>query len=140
MNKELIINKLLTFANSRPGLDPNNYADYKGFRSEQRETLKDLAHARTLIQAVAATPAITGELMVEKIQRGDRLFMATNDFDIYYTAGQYYPTEYRKAVCRFCADLLWQYVRAAYPHFDGTDIRASFRRWFGLAIQKRYFN
>jgi hypothetical protein len=138
MNKELLINKLLTFANSRPGLDPHNYNSYTMFRAEQREVLKDLAHARTLIQAVAATPSITGELMADRLQKGGRLHLQGEEVD--YNCGQYWPTEYRKAVARFCADLLWQYIRVAYPHFDGTDIRASFKRWFGLAIQKRYFN
>lgn len=138
MNKELLIQKLLTFANPRPGLDPHDYADYKSFRAEQREVLKDLAHARTLIQAVASIPSITGELMVERLQKGGRLHLNGEEID--YIAGQYWPVEYRKAICRFCAELLWRCVGAFYPHFDGTDIRAYLKQWFGLAIAKRYFN
>jgi hypothetical protein len=81
--------------------------------------------------------------------------------EVTWCAGQYYCTEYRAGVARYLASLLWDYTRdkcmpAAivrdgekfYPHAPGdkngvaggTWLRAHFRKEFGSAIQRRWFN
>jgi hypothetical protein len=63
-----------------------------------------------------------------------------------YCTGQYWPTEYRAAVCAVCASALWDYYRedfakAANPgESPGDAIRRKFRRQFGAAMQRRWFD
>lgn len=80
---------------------------------------------------------------------------------IHYTAGQYYCTEYRGAVARLLASVLWAWKRDhAMPAPDlvrangdgpqcevypggisaGDWLRASFRREYGRGIASRYFS
>lgn len=78
-----------------------------------------------------------------------------------YCTGQYWPTEYRAAAAAVLASALWTWNRDKcmpskivkdgreyYPHSNGGAnlqsagdwLRASFRREFGAAFQKRYFD
>ncbi len=63
-----------------------------------------------------------------------------------YCTGQYWPTEYRRAVCAVCASALWNYYRddmvmAAKPgESPGDAIRRGFRIQYGKRMQERWFN
>jgi hypothetical protein len=63
-----------------------------------------------------------------------------------YCTGQYFPTEYRKAVCAVLASALWTRHRGGMSNdtidgkTPGDRIRAQFREVFGRAIASRYFN
>jgi hypothetical protein len=74
---------------------------------------------------------------------------------INYCTGQYWPVEYRRAVCRLLSQVLWGYVRDhvlpdvgtnARPHGShmaqspGDWLRAHFKREFGRRIASRYFD
>jgi hypothetical protein len=76
-----------------------------------------------------------------------------NGLRIDYCTGQYFPTEYRKAVCAVLASALWgNRCRTAYEvlgpaahetingQSPGDRIRAHFQREFGRGIASRYFN
>lgn len=141
MDKTLLISLLRKFASRRPGLDPSIYSGYTQYRSELRHVGKQLRDARTLLAAVEASP-ITGDQIAEALKSG-RLTLHVRDngaLELHYVAGQYEPTEYRPAVSRLCASLLWAHVRDHWPHYDATDIRAHFRRWFGRGVASVWFN
>lgn len=65
-----------------------------------------------------------------------------------YCTGQYWPTEYRKAVCAVLAQALWdarrEDLKATYAdgstHYPGEYIRAHFKREFGRSIAQRWFS
>jgi hypothetical protein len=61
-----------------------------------------------------------------------------------YCAHQYWPTEYRKAVCAVLASALWDRLRADMPDdtgdlSHGDWLRDQFRREYGIGISKRWF-
>jgi hypothetical protein len=141
MDKTLIISLLYKFISRRPGLEFGDYGCPKLYRAELRTVGRQLRDARILLAAVESSP-ITGEQIATALQSG-RLTLRVRDNgapELHYVAGQYEPTEYRPAVSRVCASLLWAHVRASWPHYDGTDIRAHFRRWFGRGIASVWFN
>ena len=148
MDREQIITALHSFARQRSGMDFRNYGDVSAYRSEQRSITKDLHDARTLLRAVqlssisddtlkGAFRAFSGRLSIEDTPKGVRLK---------YCTGQYFPTEYRKAVCAVAAAALWDHYResfvaAARPGESAGDaIRRCFKREFGRSIANRWFS
>lgn len=141
MDKTLLISLLRKFVSRRPGLDPSIYSGYTQYRAELRRVSKQLRDARTLLAAVESC-SITGDQIASALQSG-RLTLHVQDNgapELFFCACQYEPTEYRPAVSRVCSSLLWAHVRATWPHYDGTDIRAHFRRWFGRGIASVWFD
>jgi hypothetical protein len=119
-------------------LDYCNYGNIAAYREEIRTVGRQLNDARTLLRAVEGS-GITAEQLIERLKTG-RLNLRESGEELDYCTGSYWPTEYRAAVCRVCSDLLWVYIRESYPHFDGTEIRRYFSRWFGRGMGKRWFN
>lgn len=171
--KQAIIAALYKFARQRAGLDFANYGDVKAYRAESRSITRDLDHARTLIRAVELRDSITAEHIIEASKRAfsGRLTITVEGerVRIDYCTGQYFPTEYRRAVCAVMASCLWDYWRDAMPepvgkvHKDyghgttidvdlyrmpggrgrgsaGDYLRACGTREFGRAIGARWFN
>ena len=139
--KPAIIAMLEKFARQRPGMEPGNYGDWKSYRAELRTVTRDLAHARTLLSAVEWS-GITADDIIRAAD-GGRLGIKVDGerVRIDYCTGQYFPTEYRKAVCRVLASALWAHIRDSMPGDEiGDRIRAHFRREFGRTIAGRYFN
>ena len=113
--RDQILNLLETFIRSRPGLEFANYGDVSAYRSESRAITKDRDQALTLLRYVQWTSidadalraafrsAYSGRLSLETDAKG-RL-------RLHYTAGQYYPTEYRRAACAVLASAIWAYWR-----------------------------
>ena len=137
--KASLIALLHKFVNQRPGLEFANYGNAIAYRAEVRAIGKQLTHARTLLHAVELSGGVTLEAILEALSLSNRLSLLSNG-ELDYCAGQYYQIEYRKAVCRLCSNLLWNATREAFPHFDGTELRAYFRRYFGKGIASVYFN
>ena len=146
--KQKIINALYTFANKRPGLDPRNYIrDYRDsegratYRAEVRSITRDLTHARALLRRVELSGISAKELLeASKEAFSGRLeITATDDglVKVSYCVGQYFPTEYRKAVAAVCARALWNYWREDSKPADS--IRQLARREFPRAIARAYF-
>lgn len=162
--REQILTALAAWIAQRPGLEYGNYGDPKSYRAELRSITKDLHQARTLLSAVrwrtsigadelkaAFHGAFSGRLSwledkaatraSEKYGRGGRYGK------LEYCTGQYWPTEYRRAVCAVLASALWDYARANLPDGEivggvsrGDRLRNGFRKEFGRAIASRWFN
>jgi hypothetical protein len=114
--KQQIIGALYTFINQRPGLEFGNYGDVPNYRAEVRAIGKDLTQARQLLRYVELRASITADDIIEASRRAysGRLTITASDDGkvlIDYCTGQYWPTEYRKAVCAVMAAVLWNWKR-----------------------------
>ena len=141
MNKQAILDTLRKFARQRPGLEFGNYGDATSYRSELRSITRDLSDAQTMLRAVEHSDIDAAAIL--RAADGGRLSIAVDGekVRIDYCTGQYFPVEYRAAVCRVLAGALWDHVRDSMTGDDiGDRIRAHFRREFGRAIASRYFN
>ena len=139
--KSDIIDALSTFVHQRPGLEFGNYGDVSSYRSEMRSITKDLHHARELLQAVAWRDSITADEIIAATQGGRLTIEPTaRGIRIDYTTGQYFPTEYRRAVASLLSSLLWSYWRDNMAEPTGHKIRATARRELSLAVARRWFN
>jgi hypothetical protein len=144
LSKSQILELLDSFARQRPGLEFGNYGDVKSYRAEMRSIGKDLSHARTLLRAVECRNSITAEdLRAGFDAYSGRLTLTDGPKGptLDYCVGQYFPTEYRRAVCAVLASVLWNYWREDTPVDKGADyIRNTARREFGRSIASRWFN
>lgn len=168
MKKQEIIAALEAFIKQRPGLEYGNYGEPRSYRAELRSIGKDLKHARELLRAVehsaitaeqliaAFSAAFSGRLsikeelthVVRNTPAGKIITTEERRVRLDYCTGQYWPTEYRRAVCAVCASALWNFKReelnAQTDNREygslGDEVRAYFRRSFGRGIQSRWFN
>ena len=152
-DKSVIIAALHKWIAQRPGLEFGNYGDVSAYRSEMRSITRDLHHARTMINYVAWHDSITADMILGAADNGGRLTMAVdgNKVTINYVVGQYWPTEYRRAVCALMATVIWHWLRENAPVDAGpTDkfsnlqnvgdyIRKTARRELGASIARRWF-
>lgn len=142
-DRDRILDALRTFAESRPGLDFANYGDISAYRSESRAITRDLHDARALLAAVAwrgieapalrwaCAGAFSGRLALRE---------TPDSVTVDYCTGQYYPTEYRKAVCAVLAAALWAYWRDECGQDTADKIRKYARRELGANLARRWFN
>lgn len=146
--KENILKCLQQFVAQRPGMQFANYGDVSAYRSELRGITKSRHHAETLINAVAWRESITADDIIRASQSAysGRLTIVRTDtggFRIDYCTGQYFPTEYRNAVCAVLASVLWDYWRGGNPY--GTKpgawdyIRDVARKELGRSIAQVWF-
>ena len=139
--KNEIINALRTFAQKRPQLEYGNYGNFSSYSQESRAITKDLHHARALLRKVELSGISAEELLeASKEAFSGRLeITATDDglAKVSYCVGQYFPTEYRKAVAAVCARALWNYWKTDAN--DADRIRNTARREFPRAIARAYF-
>lgn len=139
--KETIIETLDAFIRQRPGLEFGNYGDVKSWRSEMREITRDLHHARELLRAVGRRDSITADDILRAGATG-RLTLTQQEHGVRldYCIGQYFPTEYRPAVCRLLSSVLWDYWRDCMDEPTGDKIRAEARRSLSRSVARRWFN
>ena len=143
--RQNVLQALTAFVNSRPGLDFGNYGDVSAYRSEMRSITKDRAQALELLSAVAWRESITAETLIDAAKHSfsGRLSIGLNDENngvrIEYCTGQYYPTEYRRAVCSVLSSVLWHYFRANGAD-TGDAIRKTASRELSRSIARRWFN
>lgn len=161
--KANIIAALRAFARQRPGLEYGNYGDPVAYRAEMRSILKYLHHAETLLANVAWRDSITADKLIHAAQHaysGRLTIVEKGDkVAIDYCTGQYWPTEYRAAVCAVLSAALWDYFRDNMPEGQlvhnsetgdtfkryqgmraGDYLRHTARREFGRSIASRWFN
>jgi len=158
--KQQIIDALRAFTRQRPGLEYGNYGDPVAYRAELRAIIKDLHQARELLRYVELRDSITGAdiIAASKSAYSGRLTINA-DATIEYCAGQYFPTEYRKAVCAVLSSAIWAWHRdqcmptptlhhntetgetvQRYKGLRAGDyLRASLKREFGRGLS-RWFN
>ena len=148
--KNEIINALRTFAQKRPQLEYCNYGNPSSYRQESRAITKDLHHARQLLRKVELS-SITAQDIVNASSEAfsGRLTIIpansySDEFRIEYCVGQYFATEYRKAVCAVLARALWNHWREDRKDGDimttGQQLRAIARSELGATLARAYFN
>ena len=146
--KDNIIKTLRAFVAQRSGLEYGNYGDTKAYNAEKRQITRDLTDAKQLIREVELS-AMTAEQLVSGFSAySGRLNITTTgeSVSLDYTTGQYFPTEYRKAVCAVCARALWDFYRESYAanartgESPGDAIRRRFRETLGKRIANRWFS
>lgn len=155
MTKQQIIEALRTFINQRPGLDYGNYGDPVSYRAEVRSIGKDLQHARELLRYVELRDSITADSIIKASEGAysGRLTIAENNGKVCidYCVGQYWPIEYRRAVCAVMASAIWSWIRdecRKQKHVGSTVdatspvsyLRHAARRELGRGIAARWFN
>ena len=159
-SKSTILAALDAWIRQRPGLDYGNYGDWTAYRSELRSIGKDLQHARAMLNYVAWHDSITAEMILDCARSG-RLSIKVegNKVRVDYCTGQYWPTEYRPAVCRLLSSVIWDYWRdhcmpegqlvhnsetgetiKRYQGLRAGDwLRKNAAREFGTSIARRWF-
>jgi hypothetical protein len=145
MNKEFLLDALYVFINKRPQLEFNNYGDRQSYMRESRAITKDLQHARTLLRALRLSDSITTEDIISASRSAFSGRLSINVTDdglvkIDYCTGQYFPTEYRKAVAAICASTLWTFYRNKCGYATVDRIRQAAKRDFNSTIVRHYFN
>lgn len=104
--KTQLISELRTFVSQRSGIDSRDYASswrdsngIKALRSDQYKIKRDGLDARNLIKFIELRDSITVDDMLAHFKTGRLTWNdAKKRFD--FCIGQYFPTEYRAAVCR----------------------------------------
>jgi hypothetical protein len=157
LTKDTLCDMLSRFIRQRPGLEFANYGDVSAYRSEMRSIARDKRHAETLLAAVRWRDGITLDHLrgaLRSAYSGRLSLIETDDGKarLGYCTGQYFPTEYRRAVAAVCASALWDYWRdnapigagKHEPHSNlenlGDYLRRTARQEFGRTIQNRWFN
>lgn len=170
-DKRTLVAMLDRWIRQRPGMDPCNYGDASSYRRESRSITRDGREARQLLQYVdwhggisaasiahAFKHAYSGRLSLEPCEPNKA--NGGMAWRLSYCTGQYWPTEYRRAVCAVLASVIWDYWRAGIP--DNEDEERTFltqqgatsagdylrrvcvRREFGASavrtLGKRWFN
>ena len=143
--KESILATLYKFTARRAGLEFANYGDITAYRAEQRSNTKDRHHAEALLAYVARRDSITAADIIKASEGAfsGRLSITTDGdkVSIDYCTGQYFPTEYRRAVCAVAASAIWNRLREdAGQGATGDDIRRAARRELGNSLARRWFN
>lgn len=157
--KEALLDALRAFISARPGLEFANYGDISSYRSEMRSITKDRHHAEALLAAVswreitadaiieASKHAFSGRLTIEPVYLQNSGYYGLEPeivgYSIQYCTGQYFPTEYRRAVCAVLSSALWHYWRESETFGDdcGADyIRQTAKKELGRSIASRWFN
>lgn len=122
-SRDAILNALGVFIRQRAGLEYGNYGDPSTYRAEQRRITKQRHDAETLLRYVASTGMSAETLLSGFDAFSGRLTFTpggTGGGRLSYCAGQYFPTEYRAAVCAVLASALWNYWRDDYHERTGT--------------------
>ena len=154
--KSTILAALDAWIRQRPGLEFGNYGDWTAYRSELRSIGKDLQHARALLRYVEWHDSITAEMILSAAQSGRLSIKVEGDkVRVDYCTGQYWPTEYRSAVCRLLSTVIWRWFGdnarsadvAKMPQYgcmagivnQGAYIRKTASRELGTSIARRWF-
>ena len=154
MNKTALLDTLHDWINKRPGLDPRDYVrdwtdreGVKAYRAEARSITRDLHAARAMLAYIARRDSITAAdiLAASRDSFSGRLTIRPEGegFSIDYCTGQYWPTEYRRAVAAVAASVIWNRLREDLPpetEHKGDAIRKAARRELGAPLARRFFN
>jgi hypothetical protein len=144
--KAAIVAALHRWINQRPGLEYGNYGHPAPYRAEVRSIGKDLTHARALLREVELS-SISADALIAAASgsfSGRLTIICTDDgiARIDYCTGQYWPTEYRRAVCAVLSAALYNHwSRDADGKWIGGDAaRKAARNAFGRGIASRWFS
>lgn len=143
ITKQNLIALLYGFVAQRPRLEFGNYGDTGAYRSEARSIAKDKRDAEALIRYVALRDSITADDILRAMRGAyaGRLSLAADKKGspyLDYCVGQYWPTEYRRAVAAVMAQCIWDWLRDG-QEWGGDKIRDAARRELGQSIAHRWF-
>jgi len=132
-----ILEALARFVAQRSGIDGRNYGGSReAFLGDYRRILRDGQSARALLRVVELSTCLPDSILVDVLKSG-RLTWDGKRLD--YCVGQYFPTEYRAAVCRALASVLWNYWGDG-GRYTADQIRAAAKSNLGRGIARRWFN
>jgi len=141
-SKEHVCDMLRTFVRQRPGLDFRNYCSgwndengRKAYNTEVRTIGRHLRDAMALL-AVVESSSVTVEGILDAARSAFSGRLTIGDEGINYCTGQYWPTEYRAAVCAVLTQALWHHWREDGD--TGDTMRARFVRRFGRGLAGRW--
>ena len=158
--KQSILEALEGFVNQRPGREVTEYGSMQGYRRASREVTRDMHDYYKIRKQIAWRDSITADAILKAACRRLTIKDISAHYDdgstyfvysIHYVAGQYMPTEYRKAACAVLASAWWDVTRTDCPDFEvdasgdhtgsnpGEWMRAAAKRTFGLNLQRGYF-
>ena len=126
---------LRAFVARRPGFDYHNYATTSDYRADQKRAMRDKADALALI--IAYPDDADPRFLMDVLASGNRLSLEGDQLD--YTAGQYYCTEYRAAVCRAVSDAL-RSLSWAQSQERLAETRKRMARIVGRGCANRWFS
>jgi hypothetical protein len=129
------ITLLQEFAEQRPGLEFGNYGCRQSYASERRTIQKQLRHARLILEACNSL-GVSDECWNYAMET-DRLKIRNGVVD--FTACQYFPTEYRLAVCRVAMSAIWAHFLTVGCKTRG-EIARNARKHIPAAIVRRWFS
>ena len=128
--KQQLLETLDAFVHQRPGLDPRDYGDWRAYRRESAAITKDMHDYYAIRGNIvwrdsitaddiikASEHAFSGRLTIEElpVQNAGYYGVKATYFKLSYCAGQYMPTEYRKAACAVLASAWWDATRKDCP-------------------------
>ena len=136
MEKITILALLTAFVKQRPGFELGNYGSWASYRADYRRVNEDRKLALALIEYINHNDGITADHIIAEL-RG-RLTLENDRLE--YCTGQYFPIEYRAAVCRALISVIWDHIRnnAVWHGWDGDKIRAAIKRLFGARCANLY--
>ena len=162
--KQSILEALDGFVNQRPGMEVAEYGSMQGYRQASREVTRDMHDYYKIRAQISWRDSISADAIIKASESAFAGRLTINDisahyddgstyfaYSIDYCAGQYMPTEYRKAACAVLAAAWWAVTCTACPDFDTDDcgdftssnpgewMRANAKRTFGLGLQRGYF-
>ena len=113
--KTQILDALESFVKQRPGFELRNYASMANYRADQRPVEKQRKAALEMIQWMRWHDSLTAADLVFATQRAFsgrlKINIVGDQVTIDYCTGQYFPTEFRKAVCIVLKSAIWKYLR-----------------------------
>ena len=135
--KSEMIEALYQFTAQRSGIDWKNYGgSQEAFMQDYRRILRDGRDARVMLRAAEANYLLEN-ILAEQLESGR---LTWDGKRLEFTACQYFPTEYRAAVCRALASALWRFWGGLGGRTSCDQIRADARRSLSPGIAKRWFN
>lgn len=138
MEKQTIIDNLRAFVAQRPGFDLCNYGSLSSYRADYDPVRKD---KEAFLAMVRYCELFSVDLLkyASENQNG-RLQIDIDTGRVSYCTGQYFPTEYRAAACRFLAGAIWDYWRSECELDTWQKIYRHARNEFGKRTADRFFN
>ena len=133
MNTPELKAALRAFVAQRPGFERGDYNTPSAYRADQKRAMRDKADALALINAF---PDEAARGFLEKHLDG-RLRLEGGKLE--YITGQYYPTEYRAAVCRAVSDAL-RALSWAQSQERLAETRQRMARIVGRGCANRWFS
>jgi len=156
LSKSEIMELLRKWTAQRSGLDSRNYGGperivkngritytpNQGLKSDMQRIAQHGKDAKILMQFVEREPTITADFLRQAFKSAyiGRLSLNEHMRRLDYVTGQYFPTEYRAAVCAVLASAIWHHIRNQDANSTGDSIRKEARRIFGRGIASRWFN